>query len=364
MFSRSHFIHAHLHSACGTLSRYIRKMTIALGILMCALIPCGPAAHAAGAWIAEWDLRSGLDELRHGNFDRVILFAAYFSSNDKPFLQENLQEFISEELAGLSTPGREVYLSIVNDRFNEGGGATLKDPALVTRLMASPDSRTRHKEDLLQLLSYGPFAGLELDYEKVKEKDWPVLLDFAAELSRDLAVKGKKLRVVLEPRKGCLQAALPNGPEYVLMAYNLFGSHSGPGPKADFAFLEKLASWCAHMPVKPRLALATGGFAWGNDGTAPLTEEKATTLMQGLKQAPDRDTGSGYRHLRTKDESKSARTLVEAVRGVYTEIWFADGETLGGLAAKAKALGFSGLDLWRLGGNRKDSIERFLEGTR
>ena len=29
------------------------------------------------------------------------------------------------------------------------------------------------------------------------------------------------------------------GPEYMVMLYNLYGLHSGPGPKADGPFIEK-----------------------------------------------------------------------------------------------------------------------------
>lgn len=325
-----------------------------------------PQAQAqTGAWVASWDMRSGLNEANEfKDFSRIILFAASFDSQDRVFLPETLDDYIADEYPGPGRPkGREIYLSVVNDRFDERGGATLKDSELISRLMASPQSRAAHKADLLSLLRRGDFSGLELDYEKVAAKDWPQFLAFAAELAAELTAQGKKLRVVLEPKEACLKSALPSGPEYSLMAYNLYGGHSGPGPKADPAFLKKLANWCAHLSPKPRLALATGGFAWEQDEVFSLTEIQARARAAVLGASAERDANSAYLKFRAEDGTSEARSLVEFVRGVYTEVWYADGQTLAALAAEARALGFAGIDLWRLGGNRPDSLKMLLEAA-
>lgn len=36
------------------------------------------------------------------------------------------------------------------------------------------------------------------------------------------------------------------------MCYNLFGTHSGPGPKADRAFLEQMVARMSNIPAKDR----------------------------------------------------------------------------------------------------------------
>jgi Glycosyl hydrolases family 18. len=323
----------------------------------------GKPAKAAGAWMVEWDLNNGLQEFNQHSFQRVILFAASFNHEDKLLLPQRLTKLAQGTLVDLTGPGREVFLSVVNDRFYKDGKTVLKDSDLISRLMASEASRQQHKQDLLALLAKGPFTGLEIDYEKVTMRDWPTLLAFAADLSRELSARGKKLRFILEPRQKYLQSSLPKGPKYVIMAYNLYGTHSGPGPKADPVFLEKLAGWCSHLPEKPGIALASGGFAWGSDNVLPLTEVEALSRLGSSVIKPKRDVGSKYLQLRLKEERKNVGSHSDAARLPQTEIWFADGVSLAGLAHKARSLGFSSIDLWRLGGNQPESLRRFLEAA-
>jgi spore germination protein YaaH len=311
-------------------------------------------------------LRQGVREAeRHPLINEVILFAACFNSQDTLFLPTALADYLSDELATSPLARRAVFLSVVNDRFDDANdAATQKDTKLISRLMADSQSRARHKADLLALLDRGSFAGLELDYEKIDDKDWPALLAFAGELSRELKTRGKRLRFLLEPKKRYLSADLPEGPEYVLMAYNEYGTHSGPGPKASYAFLEKLASWCAHMGKKPRIALSVGGFAWEHDTTVSLTEQGARLKQSLLEAKPTRDKNSGYLNFRVENLLSEARTFTEFVRGVYTEVWYADGETLASLSRLARKLGFGVVDIWRLGGNRPESLDQLLETSK
>ena len=200
-------------------------------------------------------MTNGLAELRQSNFKNALMFAAYFDKQDKPFLTADMKKALRGALAVLGS-GQGVYLSVVNDVVEGPGKSVQKDPGLVSRLMATDASRTAHRRELLALLAVYPFKGLELDYERVTMEDWPKLLQFAHELSTTLATQGKKLRLVMEPKQKYLQGDLPVGPQYVVMAYNLHGSHNGPGAKADDVFLRQLAQWCAHWPVKPGLALS------------------------------------------------------------------------------------------------------------
>lgn len=163
------------------------------------------------------------------------MFAAYFDKQDKPFLTADMKKALRGALAVLGS-GQGVYLSVVNDVVEGPGKSVQKDPGLVSRLMATDASRTAHRRELLALLAVYPFKGLELDYERVTMEDWPKLLQFAHELSTTLATQGKKLRLVMEPKQKYLQGDLPVGPQYVVMAYNLHGSHNGREPRRTTFF--------------------------------------------------------------------------------------------------------------------------------
>ena len=323
------------------------------------IVQCSVPAAAADAWVADWDMSNGLAELRKGNFNNALMFAAYFDKQGKPFLTDDMKKALRNGLAAALGPGQGAYLSIVNDVVEAPGKSVQKDPALVSKLMATEASRAAHRSDLLALLSVYPFAGLELDYERVTMDDWPKLLQFAQELSATLAAQGKKLRLVMEPRQKYLQGDLPAGPQYVVMAYNLHGGHNGPGPKADDAFLRKVAQWCAHWPVKPGLALAAGGFAWTARGVVDLTEQKAVAWAQGAGVQPQRDAASHALYFKAADNAPGSPLLAKGgTNGAVCEIWYADGQTLAHWASVGRSLGFGDVSLWRLGGNLPESIEK------
>ncbi len=334
------------------------RSAITAGLLV---VCCAVPAVAADAWVADWDMPNGLAELRQGNFKNVLMFAAYFDRQGRPFLTEDMKKALR---GGLATSlgqgqGQGIYLSVVNDVVEAPGKSVQKDPGLVSRLMATEASRAAHRSDLLALLSAYPFTGLELDYERVGMDDWPRLLQFAQELSATLAAQGKKLRVVLEPRQKYLQGNVPAGPQYVVMAYNLHGGHNGPGAKADDAFLRQLAQWCAHWPVKPGLALSAGGFAWTGRGVVDLTERKAAAWAQGAGVQPKRDAASHALYFRAADNSPgSPLPATGGTTGGSCEIWYADGETLAHWADVGRSLGFGAVSLWRLGGNTPESLAK------
>jgi len=331
-----------------------RAFLSALLVLLCAA-----PALATDVWVADWDMANGLAELRQGSFKNAVMFAAYFDRQGKPFLTDDMKKALRGGLAASLVPGQGVYLSVVNDVVEAPGKSVQKDPGLVSRLMATESSRAAHRADLLALLTVYPFSGLELDYERVSADDWPRLLQFAQELSATLAAQGKKLRLVMEPKQKYLQGNLPAGPQYVVMAYNLHGNHNGPGAKADDAFLQKLAQWCAHLPVKPGLALSAGGFAWTGRGVVDLTERKAVAWAQGAGVQPVRDPASHALYFKAADNTPGSPLLAKGgTTGGMCEIWYADGATLAHWADVGRSLGFGEVSLWRLGGNMPESLAK------
>lgn len=328
-----------------------------LWLLCCAV----PAFSGTSAWVAEWVMKNGLIEVQQGKFSNIILFAAYFTPDGQPFLTPSLQNVASTGAAPYREEEQGLYLSVVNDVVRAPGQSVMKDPGLVKKLMASEQNRKQHRQDLLNLLASGPFTGLEIDYEKVDMEDWPVLLDFAQELHGILAAQGKKLRFLLEPKERYLASKLPSGPEYIIMGYNLYGGHSGPGPKADENFLSKLAQWTAHLPQKPGIALATGGFAWGHGKVISLDEATATAWANNAKAKILRDEKSGGLRFTVADNTPHSPIPSRDANGSLYEVWYADGATLAQWANIAKRLGFGEISIWRLGGNTRQSLTKMTE---
>ena len=74
------------------------------------------------------------------------------------------------------------------------------------------------------------FAGLTLDYEGLKTATTENYRTFVTELAQELGKNDYGLNVLVEPSRGPLP---PSGTaRLIVMAYNLHGPRSGPGPRA------------------------------------------------------------------------------------------------------------------------------------
>lgn len=326
-------------------------MRVLVHLLLCCgalLFPVHRAGAAdAAAWLVEWDLDAGWNEaaVLAPATDSLQIFAASFNADDQPVLQPDLERWLSDHADDLAA--RRALLTVVNDVIRPDGQNTAKDAALITRLMATPEARARHMDALVRLAAQPGISGLDIDYEKVTDKDWPVLLSFCRDLAADPRMRGKGVRVVVEPNPRYFAVPYPPELDYVVMAYNLYGFHSGPGPKADAPFIARLAAQCHATGAAFRLALSTGGFLWRENGkTSSLTETAAEELSRAKNAPRRRDPLSRYLTFSYTDDD-----------GTKCQVWYADADTLVNLIRTAKGFGFDKFDLWRLGGNAPETVE-------
>ncbi|HML45335.1 MAG TPA: glycosyl hydrolase, partial [Clostridia bacterium] len=127
----------------------------------------------------------------------------------------------------------------------------------------------------------------------------------------------------------------------VMMCYNLYGTHSGPGPKADPAFLQKMVKGMQTLPGKKSFALATGGFDWTEKGkVVSLTYLDALALQRQHAASAMRDAESGCLVFAYRDDMGKAH-----------DVWYADSQTLRLWMDTIEAMGAYDVNIWRLGGN-------------
>ena len=317
-------------------------------MLLVGILAAGSAAGktigiSCGAWVVYWDLENGLEDATALNPtpDRLIVFEALFGTDGHVVLEPQAEELLREMQK--SFPPEKIWLSVVNDLTLEKGGYSNKDKELLRELLLEPKKREEHVRELTALAEEWQLKGLEIDYENIHEDQelWAGYTAFLKELHNELKARGIALRACLE--WDCLlYTELPKGPEYSIMCYTLYGYHSGPGPKADRTFLQKVAELyrgrkdCA-------MALATGGFEWnGNRVEHELTEQAAEKALRSRNLKPERDPDSGTLH--------GSYIQGEQIH----EIWYADTETLQGWSEILQEYGFEKFDLFRLGGNRTE----------
>lgn len=293
------------------------------------------------AWIVDWQWESGMDDFKKitEGLSSLQAFAAYFDGTDNLYLTDVSRQALPQMIDVSQSSQVHVDLTVVNDRIGGEGLTVQKDPALITRLLATDESRNNHINNILDVVAKYDFDGVEIDYEKIDDGDWNNVCIFYAELYQRLHALGKSLRIVLEPRTPIEELVLPEGPVYVMMAYNLYGSHSGPGPKADHAFITKLARRMDQVPGDSFIAFSAGGFDWTEGGkVAAVTERQAAILSQLSLDAPKRDAASGSIYFHYIDNTDTKHT-----------VWYADHVTLSQWIDVSQRAGYNKIALWRLG---------------
>lgn len=327
------------------------KRGVSLLLLLGMLLP-GAIAPAweeepgtFGTWLVYWDVSDGLYDLREWETDihAVVYFAAYFDNE--------LRLFIPDEIALLregveALPDRDppvALLSVTNDRLYENGDAAQKDTALLWGLFADEASRAAHARELVDLALGGGYDGLEVDYEGLgTDMDlWAGMLAFLRQLSALAGEAGLSLRVLLEAGAPFAQLDFPPELSYLVMCYNLYGLHSGPGPKATPGFLRQIVQKTASLPGRWGYAIASGGFDWTEEGEAvDITYREGWELLDYYGATPERDPDSGCLSFSYVDEA-----------GARHEVWMADDLTLEMWREVLREAGDPEIDLWRMGGN-------------
>lgn len=315
------------------------------GIPVCALGEAAKPATEWGAWVTYWDNDSALDEAAQlgDTLTTLVYFAAYFDAEDVVFVPGILYELLDDSTTRFVQAMPKRYLSVVNDLLLSDEGTSLKDTALLNRLFSTQASMEAHAEELIALAQAEGFEGLEIDYEAMNgDPDlWARFADFLWILQSRAQDCGVGLRVLLEPGAPLEALNLPTGPDYVMMCYNLYGTHSAAGPKADDAFLREMVLKMAALPGEKGFALAGGGFDWdAADRATALTQQQAAGLAEIFGVDALRDPASGCLSFAYIDAD-----------GERHEVWYADAETLLHWRDVLAEQGARRIDLWRLGCN-------------
>lgn len=143
--------------------------------------------------------------------------------------------------------------------------------------------------------------------------------------------------IVLEPSTPFKDTKLVAGPSYVVMFYNLYGLHSGPGPKANQQFIYNTLAKMEALPQPKGVALANGGCLWSNkDKPRFITEQEAETLQKK------------YGAESKRDEASQCQVFKYRVGTTVCEVWYADSTTLQQWTTWVKQGNITDISLWRL----------------
>lgn len=329
---------------CHIVKAGVLAMVLSVFMTSCAYAgqTVGAAAEKKAGWLVYWDLPAGERDMEKisGKLGKVCYFGAYFDEDDSLFIPAEL----AEKRKQIKRKGGKYqsYLTFVNDKKNPDGSMKMKDTEVLRRIFSDEALVEKHLGEMVSLTAAGGYDGIEIDYERAWKDElvWQPFLQFCDKLYARALKRGLALRIVLEPGTPFADTHFPQGPEYVVMLYNLHGLHNGPGPKADTAFIKKTIAKMKSLPGETAVAFSTGGCEWGDNAKKRfLTEGEARTLA--VSHAAEE----------TRDEESQCVVFQYDDAGVKYEVWYADARTLNYWTKVAKEQGVKKVSLWRFGGN-------------
>lgn len=291
------------------------------------------------AWLVYWDLENGIEELNNmSSLENIIYFSTWYNQEDEIVVPDELLTAKAE----LKSEDQMEYLSFTNDIVYDDGSSSQKNIELFKNLFSSQDMMDSEADEIIKNAINNDFDGIEMDFENLK-KDidlWNQYIQFLGILKSKCLENDLLLRVVLEPATPPSQLSFPDGIEYVMMCYNLYGGFSEPGPKADFEFLDTMKQSLSYLPGQNDLALAAGGFDWNTNGVKSLTVKQISEIIENYKIEVSIDENSGAKNFKYIDDD-----------GLEHEIWYSDFETINQWIENVNEDDDISISLWRLGGN-------------
>ena len=284
-------------------------------------------------WTVYWDMDHAFRTIYNcsNEISSVGIFAAYYTNDGKLKFSDDASALGSRLSYAKKTQKVPRYLTVVNDTEKEQ-----KSLALTRRLLKDERSINCAVSDIVQMATDQQCYGVEIDFEKLREDIplWNQFIRFENQLIQECRHKSLQVRIILETATPVDQIQLPEGPQYVVMCYNLYGYGTGPGPKADLAFLKKtVRKFEALRSVD--FAIADGGFDFNQSGeVTAVTYQDAENKRSEFKKKSKRDP-------------KSAALYFQY--GSHT-VWYADDETLRQwtLALQAASGRKVSISLWRI----------------
>ena len=292
------------------------------------------------AWCVYWDPASASAAVEnYTRYKEMVLFGCVYAEDYTLSVPDRLTELISKLPDREYSNRPELYLSFINDVIHPDGSSTQKSTAFLQEVLTDAELSDTMIDDMIRMTKAFGFDGIELDYENIHKCDdlWNEYLFFLSRLWQRSFSENLKLRVILPVSTPVDNLAFVEGPRYIVMCYNLYGYHSGPGPKADENFLKNTVNKFKSLGVD--YAVANGGFEWGpnEEVVRALTAEAAAALA----------TETGAREMR--DSDGVIHYTFQSEDGLHT-VFYGDEETIQRWSEilLEKADGDIRVDLWRL----------------
>jgi spore germination protein YaaH len=325
--------------------------------------PASPLPKVA-VWIAFWDWRDACTTLdtQSKTIKEVMPFWYDMDSTGEIFYSEGIPHLISAGRLDLDTrqftrecqaKGMKV-MPLISNEF---------DKQRVHNLLSDPTSRQRHIDNILQLIRFNGYDGVDIDYEGLMKEDREAYSLFLTDLGKALHKEKKLLSVAIaaktsEPGNWDSVIALDYkaigkaADRVRIMAYDYHYSGGEPGPIAPLSWVRNILEFSTKEipPQKIWLGIGAYGIDWGPGKDRELTFNGATALDAKYQVEPQWDpdwseTWFAY----TEESTLSQRT-----------VWFQESQSFQKRWEFCKKYKIGGVSIWRIGGEDPKTWE-FLQ---
>lgn len=221
----------------------------------------------------------------------------------------------------------------------------------VAHVLADPDLRHQHVNEIVNLVNRADYAGIDIDYENLRASDRDNFSAFVAELGDRMHQEHKTLSVALfakdsdagyDPRNLAQDyAAIGRFADQVrLMGYDYHWATSPPGPTAPIGWIRNVLNY-ARTKIPPQrivLGIPTSGYDWSNGHGQAVDWLQAFRLSREHQAQPQYDAESQSPWFRYTDRS-----------GAMHEVWFENAASAKAKFDAAHGAGIRGIYLWMFG---------------
>jgi len=218
-------------------------------------------------------------------------------------------------------------------------------------MLASPEARARCIAHLAEYVREYDLAGISLDFENVLDPSQAALIQFTNELSAVLHPVGGEVSINLPVNNDSFDyRKLSAAADYViLMAYDQHYVGSDPGPVAGLDWFEEnlRLRQTDVPPSKTIVAIGNYAYDWKEGG-----EPEIKTFEEAILTAAESSDPNEKIQIRLDPTSLNPRFEWEEVedgKEKRHQVWMLDAVSAFNQVAVTRALGASGVALWRLG---------------
>ncbi len=287
------------------------------------------------AFYVNWDPQSFISLRRNISKVNLVLPEWFFIDPKSDTLIANIDKKGFDVIKAAGIKVMPILSNNYNSQFT--GGA-------LHRILNNTSKKQRLIADVLKLLVKYKFAGINVDFEELKENNNEVLSSFQKDLYVALHDKGFMVTQNVSPfNEDYNYKQLAKYNDYIfLMAYDEHSETTGPGAICGQRWIEAAVDHLAKQvpPKKIILNLAAYGYDWKNGKveSTPLTYQQALVTARESDGIVDFDNDSYNLHYQYYDDND-----------VIHEVHFTDAATNFNTLRFATEYGLAGTAIWRLG---------------